>query len=403
MSPSGSPPPAALRDELLARFRQGAAALPDDAFDALVLRVFAHNFEAVPAYRAYCEARDRTPATVRRWTEIPAVPTAAFKELPLHDAGADTERVFRTSGTTRGRERRGAHHVADLALYRASLRATFEAFLLPDGARPRMLSLMPPADALPDSSLAFMISDVMATFGGDGSRSFADADGLDWEALDTELDGTVDRGEPVLLLGTSSAFIHWLDRMAAAHRALALPAGSRLMDTGGYKGRGRRLEPPELRAAYRARLGLPPWACVNEYGMTELLSQYYDDALRRRLRGGGPGSDADDGPGTDRGTDRGTDPGIDSASDPDEGARRKRGASWLRTVAVDPETLEPLPDGATGLLRHVDLANLHSVAAVQTEDLGRVEAGAVVVEGRATGAPPRGCSIAMDLLLEGAP
>ncbi|NIP83573.1 MAG: hypothetical protein GWM90_31850, partial [Gemmatimonadetes bacterium] len=69
--------------------------------------------------------------------------------------------------------------------------------------------------------------------------------------------------------------------------SFALPAGSRLMDTGGYKGRGRRLDPTELRAVYGDRLGLPPWACVNEYGMTELLSQYYDTALRTRLGGGG--------------------------------------------------------------------------------------------------------------------
>jgi hypothetical protein len=75
---------------------------------------------------------------------------------------------------------------------------------------------------------------------------------------------------------------------------------------------------------------------------------------------------------------------------------------WLRSVAVDPETLAPVPAGASGILRHVDLANLDSVAAVQTEDFGRVEEHGLVLEGRAAGAPPRGCSIAMDLLLGGA-
>lgn len=365
---------ASLRDELLERFRQGAQPLSDQAFNRLALRVFAHNVAAVPAYAAYCQARDRTPGTVTHWTGIPAVPTAAFKELPLHDAGAGVARVFRTSGTTRGRERRGEHHVADLALYRASLRATFEAYLLPDGIRPRMLSLMPPADTLPDSSLAFMITDVMETFGGERSQAFAHAEGLDYEALDRAAAEAVDRGETTLILGTSAAFIHWLDRRADARPALRMPPGSRLMDTGGFKGRGRRLAPHHLRTLYADRLGLPGWACVNEYGLTELLSQYYDDALRRHLAG--PETPA---------------------------PRRKRGPAWLRTVAVDPETLAPLPDGETGLLRHVDLANLYSVAAVQTEDLGRVEDGAVMVEGRATGAPPRGCSIAMDLLLEEAP
>jgi hypothetical protein len=364
---------AALRDELLELFQAGARGpLPDDRFHDLARRVFAHNVEAVPAYAAYCRARGRDPETIGHWTEIPAVPTAAFKELPLRDGTAVVQRVFRTSGTTRGRERRGAHHVADLELYRASLRSTFEAYLLPDGAGLRMLSLMPPADALPDSSLAFMITDVMDTFGARGSAAFADADGLDFDALHAAMERAVAGDAPVLLLGTSAAFIHWLDHLAAAERAFALPERSRLMDTGGYKGRGRRVEPDELRGRYARRLGIPPWACVNEYGMTELLSQYYDDGLRHRLAG---------------------------ATIPP----RKRGPGWLRSVAVDPETLAPLPAGRIGLLRHVDLANLFSVAAVQTEDLGRVDEDGLVLEGRAPDAPPRGCSIAMDQILEAAP
>lgn len=365
-------PATALRSELVRRFQAGAdVPLPDDEFDGLARRVFAHNTEAVPAYDAYCRARGRTPERVGHWTEIPAVPTAAFKELPLRDRTAAVERVFRTSGTTRGPERRGEHHVVDLELYRAALRPTFEAFLLPDGIRPRIASLMPPARAMPDSSLAFMISDVMDAYGAGRADAFADRNGLDYDALTEATDRAAAGGEPLLLLGTSSAFIHWLDRLEAADRTIDLPDGSRLMDTGGFKGAGRRVDPDQLRAAYRARLGIPAWACVNEYGMTELLSQYYDASLR--------------------------DHGAGATRPP-----RKRGPGWLRSVAVDPETLEPIPAGEKGVLRHVDLANLYSVAAIQTEDLGRVDEHGLVLEGRAGGAPPRGCSIAMDMLLEAA-
>ncbi len=361
-----------LRAELIERFRDADAPLDDDTFDDLARRVFTRNFDAVPPYRAYCRARGRTPESVTHWLEIPAVPTAAFKELTLRAEGMATERVFRTSGTTRGRERRGEHHVADLALYRASLRSTFRSFLLPDDARLDCLSLMPPSTALPDSSLACMISDVMATFGGERSAGFADTDGLDFDGLAAALDAAVVEGRPVLMLGTTAAFIHWLDHLGEAGRSFALPEGSRLMDTGGHKGKGRRVDPGELRELYRRRLGIPAFACVNEYGMTELLSQRYDDSLRA-----GPGG--------------ATGPAL------------KRGPGWLRSVAVDPETLEPVPPGRSGILRHVDLANLDSVAAIQTEDFGRVEDGGLVLEGRAPGAPPRGCSIAMDLLLEGSP
>src|SRR5690606_18971415 len=129
----------------------------------------------------------------------------------------------------------------------------------------------------------FMISDLMATFGGPGSAAFADERGVDWDGLDAAAASAVREGAAVLLLGTSSAFIHWLDRLGAAGRALRLPPGSRLMDTGGFKGGGRRVEPDALRASYVERLGIPSDHCVNEYGMTEMLSQLYDTALRDRV------------------------------------------------------------------------------------------------------------------------
>ena len=59
----------------------------------------------------------------------------------------------------------------------------------------------------------------------------------------------------------------------------------------------------------------------------------------------------------------------------------------------------PLAHGEVGVLRHFDLANLHSVMAIQTADLGLTTPRGFRVLGRATGAEARGCSIAMDDLL----
>jgi hypothetical protein len=61
-----------------------------------------------------------------------------------------------------------------------------------------------------------------------------------------------------------------------------------------------------------------------------------------------------------------------------------------------------VPTGEPGLLQHFDLANLHSVLAVQTEDIGTVDERGVLLLGRAAGAPPRGCSLATDELLRAA-
>ena len=168
-----------LQSRLLGVIARGAHAPPDDAeFDALARAVFAHQYACNAPYRAYCDRRGATPDAIARWQDVPAVPTDAFKAAALvcgDAAGAAT--VFRTSGTTQGRERRGAHYLPDLALYDAALRAGFAAHLLPDDARPLILSLVPSPGDLPDSSLSHMVGEVIREFGAPGSGWFVSADG----------------------------------------------------------------------------------------------------------------------------------------------------------------------------------------------------------------------------------
>jgi len=194
-------------------------------------------------------------------------------------------------------------------------------------------------------------------------------EGLDAERLADRLAAAERAGTPVALLGTTLAFVHLIDWMERGARRFRLPPGSRLMDTGGFKGSGREVEPGNLLLAYRERLAIDAAHRVNEYGMTEMCSQFYTTALRDSARGA---------------------PARDGHSVP----------PWVRTRAVDPDTLEPLGPGAVGILQHFDLANVGSVTAIQTEDLGVVEDGRFTLLGRSPGAAPRGCSIAMDMLLQ---
>ena len=355
-----------LAAELLHRIASGPRAPLDDAvFDRLAREVFAHQYAHNRPYRLFCERRGVSPASVGGWADVPAVPTDAFKAAALVCGDpADAAATFRTSGTTRGAESRGAHHVPDLALYDAALRAGFRAHLLPEGERMPVISLVPPPADAPDSSLSHMAGAVAADFGTAESGWFVSpAGGIDCAGLERALG----RAEaPVCILGTAFALVHWLDALAEAGLRLALPAGSRLMDTGGFKGRSREVTRAELYGAVEERLGIAPAWCVNEYGMTELSSQFYD--------------------------------GVAGSAGPVEG-RLHVGPAWVRTVATDPETLRPLPHGEVGVLRHVDLANLGSVMAVQTADLGVTAEGGFRVLGRARGAEARGCSLAMEELL----
>jgi hypothetical protein len=167
----------------------------------------------------------------------------------------------------------------------------------------------------------------------------------------------------VLLLATAFALKAFLDHMARDRIRLVLPAGSRLMETGGFKGRVTEISKPSLYRLCARRLGIRRTHCVGEYGMTELSSQYYS-----RARG----------------------PFV--------------GPAWLRAVVVDPRDGQECPRGRAGLLKHVDLANLGSVMAVQTEDLGRAEpGGGFELLGRAKDSQARGCSLTYERFLRSSP
>lgn len=355
-----------LADLLRERFRRGPAdPLPD--FDALARAAFRHQFERNEPYRRYCERRGARPETVGGWEEVPAVPTAAFKEAALACGPADAaEAVFRTSGTSQGAERRGVHYVMDLSLYRESALSNFAAHALPDCARLRMLILAPHPERAPDSSLSRMLGWVAAALGAPGGGFFAGEGGLEIDGFLAALDRARADATPAFVLGTAFAFVHALDAMTARGLRVRLPDGSRVLETGGLKGRAREVSKEDLYRAFEERLGVPDAYALAEYGMTEMCSQFYDGALRDRVLGA------------------------------PAGPRRLRPPSWVRTQVVDPDTLRPLPAGRTGLLRHFDLANLNSVCALQTDDLGVAVADGFRVLGRARGAEARGCSIAFD-------
>jgi hypothetical protein len=345
---------------------------PDEArFAALALELFAFQFERCPAYARFCRACGATPAQVASWREIPAVPTGAFKEVALRSFPEELEaHVFRTSGTST--ETRGALHLDTLAVYEASLRASFERWMLPDlgeDERVRMRVLAPSPAEAPDSSLSHMFGCVLDARGDAGSGFDVVGGRLDVEGLVGRLAQACTRGVPVSLCGTAFAFVALLDALAARGERPVLPPGSRVMETGGFKGRARELSRAELHDAFE-RLGVAAPRVVNQYGMTELASQFYDSVLREPTA-----------------------------------PRRKVAPPWTRVRVLDPESGEETATGAVGRIAVLDLANTGSVLAVQTADLGRrLDDGpddGFEVLGREPGAEARGCSLAAEAMLSG--
>jgi hypothetical protein len=216
---------------------------------------------------------------------------------------------------------------------------------------------MPSRQQMPNSSLSAML-DML------GAEHFY------WEADANLFDDLAELTEPIVLFGTAFAFVQLFDMLP---EPLTLPAGTVIVETGGFKGRTRAVRRSDLYGWFTDRLGVDPDLCYSEYGMSEMASQFYSHGT------------------TDI----------------------KRGPHWVRTRIIDPLTGKDAAPGDRGLLAHYDLANFNSVLAIQTEDaaiLPDLSDGPAmlterrrfvrnfILKGRAQEADLRGCSLTVEEL-----
>jgi hypothetical protein len=344
-----------------------------EQFDSLAMRIFDYQRRAVPAYREYCGQLGIGPDGATLPADIPFVSTIAFKYVMLAAKGAAETRgacEFLTSGTTSGAERRGRHLVQYPEVYRASALAHLRAMLfcdLPEGARMRILAMHPTAERMAESSLSAMITWCIEEFGEPKSRCVADRERVDIDAAVAYLREAAAMHAPVCVLGTTAGFAALFERVKESRERFILGPGSRMMDTGGPKGQRVPLAPGEVAARAAGLLGIAEDLVINEYGMTELCSQLYD-ATR-----------------------------FNSEFATASGERVKLAPPWMRPAAIDPATMRRLPDGTPGMLAFIDLANVCSVAAVMTEDIGIVEGKRVRLFGRARASDARGCALSIEM------
>jgi Acyl-protein synthetase, LuxE len=361
---------------LLPRLRDTARQAPEDGFSRLALELFGLQYKHNADYRKICEARGLTPHVVEHWPQIPAVPAAAFKELelsciPLKERTA----VFHSSGTMGQRPSRHFHHAESLAVYEASLWSWFSRHVVPEFG---ILILTPPPALAPHSSLIHMFETIRQKLGASKSAFVGKiiADGswaLDFGAVLSVLDdhSKFKTQNSKLIVGTAFSFVHLLDYLAEHSLRFRLPSGSRVMETGGYKNRSRAMPKEELHALITERLGIPRQNIVCEYGMSELSSQAYSVVSDEWQVASQPGATRHS-------------PLI---------THHFHFPPWARAQIISPETGLEVADGGTGLIRIFDLANVFSVAAIQTEDLGVRCGDGFELIGRAQKAEPRGCSL----------
>ncbi|HEX7664112.1 MAG TPA: acyl-protein synthetase [Polyangiaceae bacterium] len=337
-----------------------------ESFDALACDIGRFQAEHVEGFARLVRARGLDPKKWTKASEIPAVPTDAFKHARVSAfAEGETPITFRTSGTTIGD--RGAHPFRTTATYDEGALA-FGKRMLAHGIDEfsRVIALGPSPRELPDSSLTHMI-DLFAHawpktveehqiyFFENGVFDLGALDELAARSLVAE-DG------PYLVLGTSFAMVHFLDALDEA--PFRLPPKSRVMQTGGFKGKSREVDAKTLRKDLAKAFCIEEKDVLSEYGMTELSSQFYEQTAFGKPHG--------------------------IFAEP----------PWARMIPVDPDTLEPVGEGEIGIGRIVDLANVDSAVAVLTADRVKRVDGGFELLGRTPGAPPRGCSIAIEEMLD---
>ena len=337
---------------IIERWRKTGEPPGEERFNALALRLFDYQLRYNGPYARYCKRLGVTAP--RSWDEIPGVPAAAFKEAALATFDpASAALAFETSGTTAGTA--GRHFMETPVLYDAALLGAFDRYVLA-GARLRYFNLVPDPAQRPQSSLGYMMARISERRGAGRTGWYLRGDELLVDEFIADVGDTISAGQPICVAATAFALVALLDALEKRRIELAVPEGSLVMQTGGFKGRSRVVERGELFARIARTFGIESKAIVSEYGMTELSSQYYAT---------GDGAYA--------------------------------APPWLRARVVGPDRASLAP-GTAGSLLHLDLANRSSCIAIQTEDFGMQTPDGLRLLGREGEASLRGCSLDAEAL-----
>lgn len=302
-------------------------------FDRVVLEVFRFQAEACAPYREYLELLGVDPAAVECPEQIPFLPIELFKSHRVYCGSNPSQQIFTSSSTTGQTPSR--HYVADLRIYEEAFTRSFELFYGP-AEQTAIFALLPNYLEREGSSLIYMVEGLIRR-GGGGFYLY------DHDALLRDMEAH--QGKKILL-GVSYALWDLAEEQRGALHDVIV------METGGMKGRREELPREEFHRLLCDAFGVP--SIHSEYGMAELMSQAYSDGK-----------------------------GI------------FRTPPWMRVWVRDlNDPFRLLPNGVTGGVNLIDLANLYSCSFLQTQDLGKVyDDGSFRILGRISGSEIRGCNL----------
>lgn len=319
--------------------------VPENVFNDYCLRMFSLHYQVNPIFREFCDAKKVKPGDIDRWQDVPMVYNDVFKthlvaSFPLEKSVMACLTGGTTSLTQRGRIFRDED---GKRLVFTANRVMTGSYLFPDfeaGRRCRILILAPSPEMAPSMGMAIGMDQTRQHFGAPDSMFLLAKSGILVNDLLKALREAEASGVPIALIGATSAYVYFFQACRRKKMKFCLPPGSRICDGGGYRGRFGEVKREDYYAMVQEILGIPNSHCVNVLGEAETATNLFDDSLRRYAKGMPPRQ------------------------------RTRPVPPWSRVLAMSIDELKPLPDGEIGLLAHWDLANVPTVLAVITDNLG---------------------------------
>lgn len=300
----------------------------------LVRQVYEYQYNNCDTYRSFCKNLNRTPNKIKGINQIPYLPISAFKYYEVKSGEWQEDKVFTSSSTTG--QLPSKHFVKDIDWYNAIAEKCFHHFY-GDVSDYGFYALLPSYLERSGSSLIHM---------SDHFLNKSERGGFYLYNHEELLRNIQKDKSPKVLLGVSFALLDLAETFAERLENVII------METGGMKGRKKEISRDELHRTLRNAFHQK--FIHSEYGMTELMSQAYS---------GG------------------------------DGIFFPPFTMQLDTVQLnDPLSKEDF--GRSGILRIIDLGNIHTCSFIQTDDMGVMYPdGSFEVLGRVDHSEIRGCNL----------
>lgn len=322
-------------------FSEGLTNISPKDFESRALELFRFQANANEVYKSYLEARKVRVNSVKSLEQIPFLPIRFFKDFKVVcGPDSDFEDFYSSSGTTGMITSR--HYILSERWYLNHAQAIFENTY---GSLNEfhVLALLPAYLERPGSSLVSMAAHFIRESQSEHSGFYL----YNGDELLEKLEFLSEGKRKILLLGVTFALLD----LAESGKTFSSPKNLIVMETGGMKGRRKEMIREEVHSVLKPYFGVQ--TIHSEYGMTELMSQAYS---------------------------KGEGKYIIPAS--------------MRVLLRDVNDPLSLTNRSQGGINVIDLANFHSCAFIETQDLGRVdEIGFLEVLGRFDNSEIRGCNL----------